>query len=63
MKFKNKEYQSVNASVLLRGGNKIITRGRGWTGLGMKRVGNRKNRRQNQVWEEMGEVYRGSEIE
>ena len=37
MKLKKKEDQSVDASVLLRRGNKIFTGGRGWEGLGRKR--------------------------
>jgi hypothetical protein len=37
MKLKKREAQSVDASVLLRRVNKIITRGRGWEGLGRKR--------------------------
>ena len=37
MKFKKKEDQSVNASVLLRKGNKIITGGRGREGSGRER--------------------------
>ena len=37
MKFKKKEDQSVNASVLLRKGNKIITGGRGMKGSGRER--------------------------
>jgi hypothetical protein len=36
MKFKKKENQSVNASVLRRG-NKILTIGRQWEGLRRKR--------------------------
>ena len=39
MKFKKKEDQSVNASILLRKGNKIITGGRGMKGSGRKRGG------------------------
>jgi hypothetical protein len=38
MKLK-KEGQNVNASVLLRRGNKILIGGRGWEGLGKKREG------------------------
>jgi hypothetical protein len=37
MKFKKKEDQSVDVSVLLRGGKKILTGDRGWEGLGRKR--------------------------
>jgi hypothetical protein len=42
MKFKEKEDQSVDASVLLRRGNKIIKGGRGWELLGRNRGGERK---------------------
>jgi len=37
--FKKKEDQNVDASVLLRRGNKILRGGRGWEGLGRKRGG------------------------
>ena len=37
MKLKKKEDQRVDASVLLRRGNKILTEGREWVGLGQKR--------------------------
>jgi hypothetical protein len=37
MKLKKKKDQNVDSSVLLRRGNKILTGGRGWEGLGMKR--------------------------
>ena len=39
MKFKKKEDQSVDASVLLRRGNKIIMGGRGREGTGRERGG------------------------
>ena len=39
MKPKKKEDQNVDASVLLRSGNKILTGGRGWKEIGRKRVG------------------------
>ena len=39
MKFKKKEDQSVDASVLLRRGNKIIMGGRGREGPGRQRAG------------------------
>ena len=39
MKLKRKEDQRVDASVLLRRGNKIIKGSRGWEGLGRKRRG------------------------
>ena len=60
MKLKRKEDQRVDASVLLRRGNKIIKGSRGWEGLGRKRRGGGEKEGQNQVWEEMEEMYRGS---
>jgi hypothetical protein len=36
MKLKKKEDQRVDASVLLRRGNNIIKRSKGWEGLGRK---------------------------
>ena len=60
MKLKWKEDQRVNASVLLRRGNKIIKGSRGWEGLGRKRRGGREKEVKNQVWKEMEEMYRGS---
>jgi hypothetical protein len=60
MKLKKKEDQSVDASVLLRRGNKVITGGRGWEGLGRKRRGEGRKGGQDQVWEEMGDRYRAS---
>jgi hypothetical protein len=58
-RLKRKEDHRVDSSVLLRRGNKIIKGSRGWEGLGRKRrVGGEK--RKKQVWEEMGEMYRGS---
>jgi hypothetical protein len=55
MKRKKKEDQSVNVSVLLRRGNKILTGGRGWKGLERNRV---------QDWvkggRRTGMIYRGS---
>jgi hypothetical protein len=38
MKLKRKEDRRVDASVLLRRGNKIIKGSRGWEGLGRKRT-------------------------
>ena len=46
MRLEKKEDQGVDASVLLRRGNKIIT-------------GDREKEGQDQMWEEMGEMYRG----
>ena len=60
MKLKREEDQRVDASVLLRRGNKIIKGSRGWEGLGRKRGVEGEKEGQNQVWEEMEEVYRGS---
>ena len=60
MKLKRKEDQRVDASVLLRRGNKIIKGSRGWEGLGRKRRGGGGKEGKNQVWEEMEEMYRGS---
>jgi hypothetical protein len=53
----------VDASVLLRRGNKIIiTGGRGWEGLRRKRAPEEgKKWWQDPVWDETGEMYRGSE--
>ena len=59
-KLKKKEDQSVDASDLLRRGNKIVTGGRGWKELGRKTGGREEKGKQDQVWEEMGEIYRGS---
>ena len=64
MKLKKKEDQSVDASVLLRRGNKIITGGRGWEGLRRNGAGRGKRGGQDQVWEETGDMNReGQEIE
>ena len=59
MKLKNKEDQSMDASVLLKRRNEIINGDRGW-----ERLGGRwwvKKWEQDQVWEEMWEIYRKSE--
>ena len=58
MKLRKKEDQSVDASILFRRGNKIIMGDKG-KDLGGREEGEEK-RRQDQVWEEMGEKYRGS---
>jgi hypothetical protein len=50
----------VDASVLLRRENKIITGDRGWEGLGRKR-GEGGERENDQVWEKTGKMYRGLE--
>jgi hypothetical protein len=59
MKFKKKENQSVDASILLRMENKIIMGGRGREEPVREREGKEKGG-QDQVWEEIGEKYRGS---
>ena len=63
MKLKKKEDQSMDVSVLLRRENKIIiTGGRGWEGLRRKRAPEEgKKWWQDPVWDETGEMYRGSE--
>ena len=48
----------MDTSVLLKKGNKIIKGSRGWVGLRRKRRGGRKKEGKNQLWEEMGEMYR-----
>jgi hypothetical protein len=58
MKLKKKKDQSVDASVLLRRRNKILIRGREWEELGSKGGEGGKKGRQDQVWEEMGTMYR-----
>jgi hypothetical protein len=60
MKLKRKEDQRVDASVLLRRGNKIIKGSGGWKGFGTERRGGMEKEGKNQVWEEMEEMYRGS---
>jgi hypothetical protein len=60
MKLKRKENQRVDASVILRKGNKIIKESRGWEGLGRKRRGGGIKEEKNQVWEEIEKRYRGS---
>jgi hypothetical protein len=53
MKLKKKEDQSLDPSVLLRGGNKVI----------MEDRGEDKKDGQRQVWEEMGRRTKGQKIE
>ena len=60
MKLKREEDQRVDASVLLRRGNKIIKGSRGWERFGRKRTWGGEKEGKNQVWEEMEEMYRGS---
>ena len=47
MKLRRKDDQRVNASILLRRGNKIIKESRGWEGLGRKRGGGGEKEGQN----------------
>jgi hypothetical protein len=49
MKLKTKENQNVDVLVILKRGNKILTGGRGWEGLGMKRESGGRKRVQDQV--------------
>jgi hypothetical protein len=49
----------MDVSALLRRGNKIIMGGR-WREEPGRERGRRKKTGQGQVWEEMGEKYRGS---
>jgi hypothetical protein len=60
MKLKSKEDQRVEASVLLRRGNKISKGSRGWEGLRRRRRGRGEKEGKNQLWEDMQEMYRGS---
>ena len=60
MKLKRKEDQRVDALVLLRRGNNIIKRSRGWEGHGRKRGGGVDKEGQSMVWEEVEEIYKGS---
>ena len=62
MELKNKEDQSVDASILHKRRNKIFTGGRGRKRPGRKRGGEvKKGGRIDQVLEGTGEKYRGSE--
>jgi hypothetical protein len=65
MKLKKKEEQSVDASILLRRGNKIITEGRGREELGRKTEGaeEKKEDRIRCGRRQRGEKYRGTGIE
>jgi hypothetical protein len=60
MKLKRKEDQRVDASVLLRRGKNIIKGSRGWEGLWRKKGGRGGKEGQNQVWDQMEEIYKGS---
>jgi hypothetical protein len=50
----------MDSSVFPRRGNKILTGGRGWKGLGRKRGERVEKGGQDQVWEEMGMIDRAS---
>jgi hypothetical protein len=60
MELKKKEDQSVDASVLHRRGNKIITGNRGKEGSWRERGGGRKKEGQDKVLEGTGEKYQRS---
>jgi hypothetical protein len=59
MNLNKKEDQSVDASILLRRGNKVIIGGRKREEPGREKEG-REKEGQHQVWEESGEKSRGS---
>jgi hypothetical protein len=63
MKFKKKEDQNVNASVLLRRGNKIITGGRGSKGPGRERGREGKKGSRIRYGRRQGRNTEGQEIE
>jgi hypothetical protein len=58
MKLKKKEDQSVDASVLLRRGKKIIMGGRRWERLGRKRVWRGEKKEEGSRMGGDGEVQR-----
>jgi hypothetical protein len=60
MKLKKKEDQSVDASVLLRRGNEILTGV--WEGLGRKRGGGGEKGGAGAGMRETGMIFRGSGI-
>jgi hypothetical protein len=60
VKLKKKEDQSVDASVLLRRGNKILTGSIGRKGLGRERGGKGKREAGSGMGEDGGREYRGS---
>ena len=60
MKFKRKEDQRVDASVLFRRRNNLIKGHREWEELERKRREGGGKEVKNQVWEEMEKMYRGS---
>ena len=59
MKLKRKEDQRMDASVLLRRGNKIIKGSRGWEELGRNRREGRGKRRGESCMGGDEEMYRG----
>jgi hypothetical protein len=58
MKLKKKEDQRVDASALLRRGDKIIKGSRGWEGLGRKRRGRGEKRGRIGMVGDGGDVQR-----
>ena len=60
MEFKKKEEQSIDISVLLRMGNKIVM---GGSRSGRERRGREEKGVQEQVWVEIGSGTEGQEIE
>jgi hypothetical protein len=63
MKLNKKEGQSVDASILIRKGNKIITGCRGWEGIGRDREGGgKKGVGPDQVWGEIGKKMRARKM-
>jgi hypothetical protein len=64
MTLKKKEDQSVDVSVQLRRGNKIIIGSRGWKGLRRKREGGEEKRDRIRCWSvHQGRCTEGKEIE
>jgi hypothetical protein len=59
IKHNKKEFQTVDASILLRRGNKIVTGGRG-RNAGEREEVEEKRWGQDQVWEKTGKKSRGS---
>ena len=60
MKLKRKQNQRVDVLDLFVSGNDINKGKRGWEGVGKKRGGEGKKVGQNQVWEEVEDIYRMS---
>ena len=63
MKLKKEEYRSLDASILLRRGNKINMGDRGSEGHGKERGGGWKKSRDRIRYRKRREKYRGQEIE